>query len=107
MAANRDVVAKWIPALTPDIVAQRAVWHLNGAIVADKLIGARIRSRSFARDIPSIRLQEGDKVEFFVNSVDEFGESSVITANVQFVITPPDAPTNLSLTPRIKYRHIP
>jgi hypothetical protein len=107
MAINRDVVARWIPSLTPDIVAQKVVWKLNGATVVDRLIARRLNRRSFAKDIPSIRLQEGDKVNFSVCSVDEFGQSSEISAEVQFVITPPDPPTNLTLQEKIKYRRIP
>ena len=107
MAINREVVAKWVPALTPDIVAQRAMWKLNGAIVCDKLVGLRVNTRSFARDNPSTRLLEGDKVEFSVRSVDEFGESSELAQSHEFVLTPPDAPTNLVLKEKIRYRRIP
>ena len=107
MAISRDVVAKWIPSLTPDIVAQRIVWKLNGATVVEKLVGFRNNCRTFAKDVPSMRLQEGDKIVFSVCSVDEFGQSSEINAEVEFVITAPDPPTNLTLTEKIKYRRIP
>ena len=107
MAINRDVVARWIPSLTPDVVAQKTTWVLNGAIVSEKLVGFRVRSRSFVKDAPAIRLQEGDRVEFFVCALDEFGESTSITANVEFVITPPGPPTGLTLEPKVKYRRIP
>jgi len=107
MAVNRDVIAKWIPALTPDIVAQKITWTLNGAAVSDKLVGARVSARSFAKDVPAIRLQEGDKVGFSVCSVDEFGESTGVSASHEFLITAPDPPSDLTLTEKIKYRRIP
>jgi len=107
MAVNRDVLAEWVPALTPDIVAQRVTWKLNGAIVSEKLIGARVRWRSFAKDVPAMRLQEGDTIECEVVSVDEFGTSTPINATSQFLITPPGAPTGLALSQKIRYRRIP
>ena len=107
MAVNRDIIAKWVPSLTPDVVAQKIAWNLNGALVSEMLIGFRVNSRSFAKDVPSIRLQEGDKVVFSVCSVDEFGESTPINANSEFLITPPEPPTNLALSQKIKYRRIP
>jgi hypothetical protein len=107
MAINRDIIAKWVPSLTPDVVAQKTVWTLNGAVVSEKLIGFRVSSRSFAKDVPSMRLQEGDKVTFSVCSVDEFGESTAIDANSEFLITPPEPPSNLVLSQKIKYRRIP
>jgi hypothetical protein len=107
MAINRDVVARWVPALTPDIVAQRVMWKLNGAIVCDKLVGLRVNTRSFAKDNPSTRLLEGDKIEFSVRSIDEFGESSELLGSHEFLITPPDAPSSLVLKEKIRYRRIP
>jgi hypothetical protein len=107
MAVNRDVIARWVPALTPDIVAQKITWNLNGANVVEKLIGARVTSRSFCKDFPIVRLQEGDKVEFSVCSIDEFGESTGVTASHQFVLTEPDPPSNLKLTEKIRYRRVP
>jgi hypothetical protein len=107
MAISRDVVAKWIPSLTPDVVAQKVTWGLNGATIVEKLVGFRNNTRTFAKDVPAVRLQEGDKVTFSVCSVDEFGQSSDINAEVEFVITPPGPPSNLTLTEKIKYRRIP
>ncbi len=107
MAVNRDIIAKWVPSLTPDVVAQKIVWTLNGAIVCDNLIGYRVNSRSFSKDIPAVRLQEGDKVGFTVYAVDEFGESTPIDATSEFLITPPEPPSNLVLNQKIKYRRIP
>ena len=107
MAVNRDVVAKWVPALTPDIVAQKVIWELNGAVVSERLIGARISCRSFARDVPAMRLQEGDTITITVYSVDEFGNSTPVTDSSSFPITAPDAPTNLVLTQKVRYRRIP
>ena len=107
MAISRDLVAKWLPSLTPDVVAQRVMWRLNGAIVCDKVIGFRVGVRSYQRDVPSIPLQEGDKVEFSVRALDECGESSEVVASHEFVITAPDPPNNLVLKEKIRYRRIP
>ena len=107
MAISRDVLAKWVPAMTPDIVAQKTTWILNGAIVSEKWIGISVNARSFAKDVPSMRLQEGDTIVFTVCAVDEFGESASITATYTFLVTAPDPPTNLVLTEKIKYRRIP
>lgn len=107
MAINRDVIAKWVPAMTPDIVAQKTTWVLNGAVVSEKWIGYRVNSRSFVKDVPAMRLQEGDTVVFTVCAIDEFGESASVTASHNFLVTAPDPPTNLVLTEKIKYRNIP
>ncbi len=107
MAVNRDIVAKWVPSLTPDVVAQKTTWKLNGATVSEKLVGFRVSVRAFSKDVPAIRLQEGDKVEFSVCSVDEFGESTEVVANSEFLITPPEPPSDLTLSQKIKYRRIP
>jgi hypothetical protein len=89
------------------VVAQKTIWTLNGASVSEKLIGYRVSARSFSKDVPAIRLQEGDKVGFTVYAVDEFGESTPLDAVSEFIITAPDPPTSLVLNQKLKYRRIP
>lgn len=108
MAVRRDVLARWVPALTPDIVAQKVVWTINGKQAKKMYIGARVRERSWLKDVPNIFVREGDTIKCEVCAVDDAGNcSSVIQADVTFTESAPDAPKNLNLTPEFKYRNIP
>ena len=107
MAVRRDVLAKWEPALTPDIVAQKIEWYVNEKLVKRVYIGARVRVRSWLKDCPNIRISEGDTIKFTVCSVDELGCSSTVEEELLFARQAPDAPDDLELTKELKYRSIP
>ena len=97
MAIRRDVTARWTPSLSPDVIAQRLRWYLNGKLIKRIVLRARENKRNWSEDNPNFAIQEGDTIVCMVCAVDEVGDSTWVEATVSYQYQKPDPPKDLTL----------
>lgn len=97
MAIKRDVAASWYPSLSPDVIAQKLHWYINGKLLKRVVLRERENGRAWSSDNSNHPIREGDTIQCMVCAVDEVGESEWIQAEVAYEYEKPDPPTELEL----------
>ena len=97
MAIKREVIARWTPSLSPDVLVQKLRWYVNGKITKTVILRERENRRAWNRDNPHYTIREGDTIQCMVCAVDEVGESDWVQAEVLYAYEKPAPPTNLTL----------
>lgn len=97
MAIRREVIATWKPSLSPDVLAQKLHWYLNGRLVKRVVVRARENRRAWSSDNNNVLIREGDTVQIRVCAVDEVGESAWIQGEVVYPYTSPEGPSDLKV----------